>query len=93
LRVDLETRPYANPQRQSNSRLDRFVADKVKSGRYEHASEADRPVLGTLEREESEPEEKLATLRAAIDAGDASGVAEGNVFGRVRRTLKFSISR
>jgi hypothetical protein len=31
---------------------------------------------------------KLAALRAAIDEGDASSVAEGDVFARVRKTLK-----
>jgi hypothetical protein len=36
---------------------------------------------------------KLAALRSAIDEGDASGVARGNVFGRVRKTLKLSASR
>jgi hypothetical protein len=30
---------------------------------------------------------KLAALRAMIDEGDASGVAEGNVFERVRKKL------
>jgi hypothetical protein len=29
----------------------------------------------------------LAALRAAIDEGDANGVAEGDVFARVRETL------
>jgi hypothetical protein len=29
----------------------------------------------------------LAALRAAIDEGDASGVADGDVFARVRETL------
>jgi hypothetical protein len=33
-------------------------------------------------------DEKLAALRAAVDEGDASGVAEGDVFGRVRKTFK-----
>jgi hypothetical protein len=33
-------------------------------------------------------EVKLAALRAAIDEGDASGVAEGDVLARVRRTLE-----
>ena len=68
--------------------LDRFVLKKVKSGRYENASEVVRAALRTLEREEREYEAKLATLRAAIDDGDASGVAEGDVFARVRKTLK-----
>jgi hypothetical protein len=31
---------------------------------------------------------KLAALRTAIDEGDASGVAEGDVFARVRETVK-----
>ncbi|MBZ5645384.1 MAG: hypothetical protein LAO19_21705 [Acidobacteriia bacterium] len=35
-----------------------------------------------------EREAKLTALRMAIDTGDASGVAKGNVFGRVRKALK-----
>jgi hypothetical protein len=30
---------------------------------------------------------KLAALRAAIDKGDSSGIAEGDVFARVREAL------
>jgi antitoxin ParD1/3/4 len=71
--------------------LDHFVATKVKSGRYENASEVVRAGLRTLEREEREHEAKLAALRSAIDEGDASGVAGGNVFGRVRKALKLSV--
>ncbi len=90
--------------------LDRFVDTKIKSGRYENASEVVRAGLRTLkrqelkrqekdkkreenEREEQEHAAKLAALRSAIDKGDASGVAPGNVFGRVRKTLKLSASR
>ena len=73
--------------------LDRFVATKVKSGRYENASEVVRAGLRTLDREEREYEAKLETLRAAIDQGDRSGVARGNVFGRVRKALKVPVSR
>jgi len=72
--------------------LDRFVATKVKSGRFENASEVVRAGLRTLEREEQQYEAKLAALRAAIDEGDASGIATGNVFARVRKTLKLSKS-
>jgi len=43
--------------------------------------------LRTLERKEQEFELKLAALRTAIDAGDASGIAEGNSFHRVRQKL------
>ncbi len=67
--------------------LDRFVLEKVESGRYENASEVVRAALRTLEREEQQYQTKLAALRTAIDEGDASGVAEGNVFARVRETL------
>jgi len=73
--------------------LDRFVARKVKSGRYENASEVVRAGLRTLEREEQEHELKLAALRSAIDEGDASGIARGNVFGRVRKAIKLPVSR
>ena len=68
--------------------LDRFIAWKVKSGRYENASEVVRAGLRTLVREEQQHEGKLAALRTAIDLGDGSGIAEGNVFDRVRKTLK-----
>jgi antitoxin ParD1/3/4 len=68
--------------------LDRFVLQKVKSGRYENASEVVRAALRTLEREEQQYQAKLSLLRAAINEGQASGIAEGNVFARVRRKLK-----
>jgi antitoxin ParD1/3/4 len=75
------------------SELDRFVLKKVKSGRYENASEVVRAALRTLEREEQQYEAKLVSLRTAIDEGDASGVAEGDVFARVRKTLKLPLAR
>jgi antitoxin ParD1/3/4 len=73
--------------------LDRFVAKKIKTGRYENASEVVRAGLRTLEREEQQHEAKLAALRMAIDAGDASGVAEGNSFMRVRKALNLRAKR
>jgi len=63
--------------------LDQFVASKVKEGLYANASEVMRTGLRLLEREEREYEEKLAVLRAAIDDGLASGVAEPGVFERL----------
>jgi antitoxin ParD1/3/4 len=73
--------------------LDRFVTAKVKSGRYENASEVVRAALRALERDEREYKAKLAALRAAIDDGEASGVATGDVFNRVRRALKLPATR
>jgi Arc/MetJ-type ribon-helix-helix transcriptional regulator len=43
-----------------------------------------RAALRLLERDEREYQEKMAVLRAAIDKGIASGVAEPGVFSRVR---------
>lgn len=73
--------------------LDNFVVAKVESGRYENASEVVRAALRTLEREEKEYETKLSALRVAIDEGDASGIAPGNPFDRVRRKLKLTKKR
>ncbi len=68
--------------------LDSFVLAKIESGRYENASEVVRAALRTLEREEREYEAKLSALRTAIDEGDASGIAEGHPFARVRETVR-----
>jgi hypothetical protein len=40
---------------------------------------------GAADKQQNEA--KLAALRTAIDEGDASGIAEGDVFERVRKTL------
>jgi antitoxin ParD1/3/4 len=73
--------------------LERFVLEKVESGRYENASEVVRTALRTLEREDRQFEAKLAALRTAIDEGDASRIANGNTFDRVRKTLKLRATR
>ena len=73
--------------------LDSFVLARVESGRFENASEVVRAALRALEREERIFEAKLEALRAAIDEGDASGVAEGDVFQQVRETLKLATNR
>jgi antitoxin ParD1/3/4 len=73
--------------------LDRFVQKKVRSGRYESASEVVRAALRSLEREEQLYNAKLTALRAAIDEGDASGIARGDVLARVRGALSLPRSR
>jgi antitoxin ParD1/3/4 len=72
--------------------LDRFVLARVKSGRFENASEVVRSALRTLEREERLYEAKLHALRVAIDEGDASGVVKGDAFAQVRSALKLKKS-
>jgi antitoxin ParD1/3/4 len=73
--------------------LEALVQAKVKSGRYDNASEVMRAALRALEREDEAHQAKLSALRTAIDEGDASGVAEDNVFTRVRNKLKIPSSR
>jgi len=42
------------------------------------------------DREQQEDEAKLAALRAAIDEGDASGIADDGVFDRIRMKLNLA---
>jgi antitoxin ParD1/3/4 len=69
--------------------LDRFVATNVESGRYENASEVVRAGLRALDEREQERQAKLAALRAALEEGERSGVAEGWSFEKVRE--KFNL--
>ena len=69
--------------------LDRFVIEKVHSGKYENASEVVRAGLRALDRQDREYEAKLTALRAALEAGVNTGVAEGDVTGRIRK--KFNL--
>jgi antitoxin ParD1/3/4 len=65
--------------------LDLFITTKVEAGLYANASEVMRTALRLLERDERENEAKMDALRAAIDSGLASGLAEPGVFSRVRQ--------
>jgi len=73
--------------------LDRFVLEEVGSGRYESANDVVRAALCTLRQAEHQYEAKLSALQASIDKGDRSGVAEGNPFARVRKSLEISKKR
>jgi antitoxin ParD1/3/4 len=66
-------------------KLDQFITAKVESGDYANASEVMRTALRVFERDELEYEEKMTVLRAAIDKGLASGIAEPGVFSRIRK--------
>jgi antitoxin ParD1/3/4 len=68
--------------------LDSFITAKIENGRYENASEVVRAALRGLEREEKEFDAKFAALLQAIDEGEASGIAEGDVFARIRASRK-----
>jgi antitoxin ParD1/3/4 len=64
--------------------LDSFVTAQVEQGHFADAGEVVLEALRTLKREQREDEAKMKALREAIDEGFASGVAEGDVFARVR---------
>ena len=70
--------------------LDHFVVTRIKSGRYENASEVMRAALRTLERDEREDEAKLEALRSAIREGEESGYAEPGSFDRIRKKLNLA---
>jgi antitoxin ParD1/3/4 len=64
--------------------FERFIGERVKTGRYGNASEVVRAGLRLLEDEET----KLEALRKALVAGEKSPVAKNssleNLLGRVR---------
>ena len=63
--------------------MDKYVDAKIRSGEYANASEVIRAGLRALKEDEREDRAKLKALREAIKAGEASGVAEGDVFKRI----------
>jgi len=68
--------------------MDMFVSEKIACGQYANASEVLRAGLRELERSEREDQVKLEALRAAVLAGEESGVAEGDVIGDVRERIR-----
>lgn len=74
------------------SQLDKFVESRIKRGRYANASEVLRAGLRALDQAEKEDEAKLAALRAAVLAGEQSGLAQGDVFARLRERVRMRAS-
>ena len=72
-----------NPSITLDDHLNEFVDREVMAGRYSSASEVVSAGLRLLETEE----QKLSTLRAALEEGESSGIAEGDAFDRVRSRL------
>jgi antitoxin ParD1/3/4 len=68
--------------------MDRFVATRIKKGRYANASEVLRAGLRALEEDEKEDQARLDALRMAVQAGEESGVAEGDVFEQLRSYIR-----
>ncbi len=70
------------------AQMDEFVDSQIKQGRYANASEVLRAGLRALEKAEEEDKAKLDALRAAVLAGEQSGIAEGDVFGEIRDRIR-----
>ena len=68
--------------------MDKFVDTRIKRGLYANASEVLRAGLRALEKVEKEDKAKLEALRAAVLAGEQSGVAEGDIFGELRHRIR-----
>jgi antitoxin ParD1/3/4 len=68
--------------------LNKFVDTRIKQGLYANASEVLRAGLRALDKVEKEDKAKLEALRAAILAGERSGIAEGDVFGEIRERIR-----
>lgn len=57
-------------------KLEKMIRDKVESGDYNNASEVVREALRLMAAEEAEYQAKLQSLRALLEAGERSGIAE-----------------
>lgn len=68
--------------------MHKFVDARIRSGKYANASEVLRAGLRALERSEREDQAKLEALRTALEAGETSGIAEGDVLGEVRERIR-----
>ncbi len=67
--------------------LDRFVERRIRKGQYANASEVVRAGLRALEQDEKEDKAKLEALRAALMAGEESGIYEGDVFAEMEERI------
>jgi antitoxin ParD1/3/4 len=68
--------------------MDRLVETRIRNGQYANASEVIRAGLRALEEDEREDAAKIDALREAINAGESSGVAKGDVIGRLRMRIR-----
>jgi antitoxin ParD1/3/4 len=67
--------------------LDKYIEKSVKSGQYANASDVIRAALRTLRQSEKEDRARVEALRTAIQEGFDSGIAEGDVWDRIRRRI------
>jgi antitoxin ParD1/3/4 len=68
--------------------MDQFIASRIAKGEYANASELVRAGLRALEKDEREDAARIEALKEAIRAGEASGLAKGDVIGRLRVRIR-----
>ena len=68
--------------------MDQFIAARIANGDYANASEIVRAGLRALEKDEREDAARIEALKEAIRAGEASGLAKGDVIGRLRARIR-----
>jgi putative addiction module CopG family antidote len=68
--------------------MESFIVNRIDDGRFRDAGEVVQAALMTLQREEREADLRLSRLRASIDEGESSGIADGNAFLRIRQLLQ-----
>ena len=68
--------------------VDDFIAREVERGAYKDANELVCAAVMLLEREQEDDQWKTFALEQAIAEGDASGIAEGDVFEQIRAERK-----
>ena len=68
--------------------LDSFVDNKIRSGQYANASEVLRAGLRALGQAEREDRARLKAIRSAVQAGEQSGIARGDVLAEVRERIR-----
>jgi putative addiction module CopG family antidote len=68
--------------------MDDLISQRIAKGIYSNVREVVRVGLRALERDEQEYAAPLARLQEALDAGDASGDAEGDPMCRLRLRIR-----
>jgi Arc/MetJ-type ribon-helix-helix transcriptional regulator len=65
--------------------LERFILNPMK---FSEVSDAIPAILRTIAQSEAEDRAKVEALRAAIQEGFDSGIAQGDVIGRLRSAIR-----
>ena len=66
-----------------SAEFDEFAAPLVDSGRYANTAEVLHAAMDALRRETLTEEQENLILEALAEEGEASGIAEGDVIGRI----------